>query len=140
MQTTYIFLHNAAHLWDLHFERLREAKRIVLKDLQNVIQKNNKATQVLRISYNVISLYVYSSHFNCSLLCFRYCFLIQNVAILRCIIYLLNALNVKYYILLQSQEIKLNITLDTLRQAPDENKLEQALNEVNNILDTLKKT
>ncbi|KAF2889856.1 hypothetical protein ILUMI_16317 [Ignelater luminosus] len=83
LQTTYIFLHNAAHLWDLHFERLREAKRIVLKDLQNVIQKNNKATQ--------------------------------------------------------DQEINLNITLDILRQAPDEDKLEQALDEVNNILDTLKK-
>lgn len=41
LKETYQFLKGAAHLWDRHFERVKQTQLLVLEDLELTIAKND---------------------------------------------------------------------------------------------------
>ncbi|KYB25095.1 hypothetical protein TcasGA2_TC031381 [Tribolium castaneum] len=45
INNTNIFLKNSAHLWDNHFARTDEIKKLVLKEMTNLIEKHHKLAQ-----------------------------------------------------------------------------------------------
>lgn len=53
-KTTVSFLRSAALIWDMHFERITALRITVLKELDYVIEMNNKNSEVpTRSSFNV---------------------------------------------------------------------------------------
>lgn len=53
---TYNFLKGTAYLWDRHFQRIENAQILVLHDLSNTIEKDNRSINVKEIFFMYIIL------------------------------------------------------------------------------------